>query len=254
MAKMTIVFATVFNTVVIISLTTGNSLAISKYSQKYGIGCKSCHPSGTELNELGQKFWKNGHSFGDNSAEQLEKLKQSTSADDKNKAVETPGKSSDKSPAVAQGKTDTPVTPVSVSEAPEVAQPLPETKVYRWKAADGTLHFSDTPDMNPQSDKMPVSAKSGKRITRTGFKPLAAIVPKTSQKNVPTKLQKAVSLKPELPAHPEAEKIVKKAEVKHLSFEECMEQALVSMPHPETSDAAMEQFRKAEDACAPHKK
>lgn len=253
MAKMTIVFAIVFNTVVITFLTTGNSLAISNYSQKYGIACKSCHPSGSELNELGQKFWKNGHSFGDNNTELLEILKQSPPGVDKKKAGETPGKSSDK-PAAVQGKTDTPDTPVSVVEAPEVAQPLPETKVYRWKAADGTLHFSDTPDMNPPPDKIPASAKSGKRNTRTGFKPLSAIVPKSSQKYVTTKPPKAVSLKSELPAYPEAAKIEIKADVKHLGFEECMEQALVSMPHPETADAAMDQFRKAEDACAPYKK
>lgn len=249
MAKMKIVLTNVLMVVVIIFLATGNGWAISKYAQKYGIGCKSCHSSGSELNDLGQKFWKNGHTFGDMSAEQLEKLKQNASADGKNKAAETPGRSSDKPAAVVSSKTDEPTQAV---EVPEVAPPLPETKVYRRKTNDGTLHFSDTPDVNPQRDTKSSSDKSGKKITRTGFRPLSAVVPKASRKTAAPKPDKVASLKPELPEQPEVAKVAKKQDVRYSSFEECMEQALVAMPHPETSDAAMEQFREAEDICAPY--
>jgi len=242
--------ATPLITAAIVFLVSGNVMAVSKYAQKYGIACKSCHSTGSDLNELGQKFWKNGHSFGTDT-EQLEKFKQSPPGENKSKATEPSGKGPEKAPATVQGKTD---TTVPVVEAPETAPPPPETKVYRWKTDDGILHFSDTPGVMPQPERKSASGGSGKTITRSGFRPLSAIVPKTSQKMSAAKPPKSASLVPEKPTQSRSDAIHEKADPGQCSFEECMEQALVSMQRPENSDAAMAQFREAEEICAPCKK
>ncbi|MBI5483065.1 MAG: hypothetical protein HY888_01220 [Deltaproteobacteria bacterium] len=242
--------ATPLITAAIVFLASGNVLATSKYAQKYGISCKGCHSTGSDLNELGQKFWKNGHSFGDNT-EQLEKFKQSTSGESKSKAAEPPGKSPEKAPTSVQGKTDTTLPAV---EATETVPPPPETKVYKWKTDDGILHFSDTPEAVPQRERKSASGGSAKTITRTGFRPLSAIVPKTSQKAATAKPPKSASLEPVQPKQSRSKATPEKADSGQCSFEECMEQALVSMQRPASSDAAMAQFREAEEICTPCKK
>jgi hypothetical protein len=248
MAKLTIALTTVSKVVVIVLLTAGNGLAISKYAQKYGISCKSCHPSGSELNELGKKFWKNGHSFGDNNTEQLEKLKQSAAGEDKKKAAETVGKNSVEPSAVASRNEGIVSEPVEQSEA--VKQPLPETRIYRWKNNDGTWHFSDSPSVNSERDSKSASGKVVKKITQPRFRQL----PKTSKKAVVPRHDKSALPKPDPVREPESTRIAKKPDVGNIGFEGCLEEALVSMQHPETPDAAMEQFLVAEDVCASWKK
>lgn len=242
--------ATPLITAAIVFLASGNVMAISKYAQKYGISCKGCHSTGSDLNELGQKFWKNGHSFGDNT-EQLEKFKQSPPVENKSKAAEPSGKSPEKAPATVQGKTD---TTAAATAAPEPAPPPPETKVYKWKNDDGILHFSDTPEAVPQRERKSVYGGSAKTITRTGFRPLSAIVPRTSQKAATAKPPKSASLAPGQPKQTRSKATPEKADSGQCIFEECMEQALVSMQRPASSDAAMAQFREAEEICAPCKK
>jgi len=237
-------------TAAIVFLASGNVMAVSKYAQKYGISCKGCHSTGSDLNELGQKFWNNGHSFGDNT-EQLEKFKQSPPGENKSKAAEPSGKSPEKAPASVQGKTDTTLPAV---EATETVPPPPETKVYRWKTDDGILHFSDTPGAVPQRERKSASGGSAKTITRTGLRPLSAIVPRTSQKASAAKPPKSASLAPEQSKQSRSKATPEKADSGQCSFEECMEQALVSMQLPASSDAAMAQFREAEEICAPCKK
>lgn len=242
---------TVLKVIVIVFLTAGNSWAVASYAKKYGMGCKSCHTFGSELNDLGLVFKKNGHTFGEKNA--IEKSKQGTPSD--NKMSESSSKSHDKPGPVIIGKTD---DSTEVAEKPEPEQPLPETIVYRRKAVDGTLHFSDIPYVSPPDKKKPASGKAGKKIFWTGSRPLSAPVPKRLQKTVPkmdaSKPKKTVLAKPASPGSSEKAQVEIKSEVLPSSFEACMEQILVTQPSPKTAEAAMDQFREAETICAAYEK
>ena len=237
--------------VAIMLLTTRNSWAVAAFAKKFGIGCKSCHAFGSELNELGVVFKKNGHTFGEKNAATKNKPKQSTAKVDRYKALEALSKSSDKPESVNSEKTeDSEVATAS----PETEQPPPETTVYSWKADDGTLHFSDAPYAKPARVNKTVLNKKEKKILQSRLKPLSAIVPKLRQKAV-SKKTGTESEKIGLPRDDSpgtAGMIEIRHEIRPKSFEECMEQILVANPSPSTSEATMELFREAETICLPY--
>lgn len=249
MANSKIVLITALYVVVFIILTNGNAWTLSSYAQKYGMGCKSCHTFGSNLNELGLTFKKNGHNFGENNAAQKDKSKQVAPRDDKNTNSETSGKSPDKS-ELKTGDTK------AVSEPPDADQPLPETKVYSWKADDGTLHFSDTPYVKQRGGKKAALDTAEKKIVRSGFKPLSAMIPKlrkkTAARTATAGPEKVVLTKTGSPGSLDMSQIEIKAEASPKSFEDCMEQILVANPSPNTSEAAMGLFQEAETICAPY--
>lgn len=255
MAKQTILLTTVFKVVVIIFLTAGNGWAVASYAQKYGMGCKSCHAFGSELNNLGLTFKKSGHSFGEKNAAQKEKFKQGSARDDKSSASESSSKLSDTPGSVNSGKEN---DSAAVLTAPDAEPPLSESRVYKWKAGDGTLHFSDTPYVNPKGEKKTVSKKAEGKSLRAGSRPLSAMIPKRSQrttaKTIVPKPGKTVLSKAALPGLPETSRIGIISGARPKSFEECMEQILLTQPPPKTSEAAMDQFREAETICTPYEK
>ncbi len=238
---------TALEVVVILLLTTGNGWAVASFAKKYGMGCKSCHTFGSELNDLGLIFKKNGHTFGEKNASQKDKPKQGVPRDDKITNSEASGKSPDKSESKTGGAE-------SAAEASDAEQPLPETRVYSWKADDGTMHFSDTPYVNQRGEKKAASDKAGKKIVRGGFKPLSAVIPKRLQKTV----AQSAAPNPEKTLLPRADSQEPKVTVEirpegqPRSFEDCMERILVANPLPNTSEAAMELFREAETICFPY--
>ena len=232
--------------VVISHLMKADGWALASYAQKYGMGCKICHSFGSSLNELGQTFKKNGHNFGEKNAIQKEKPKPGASQDEKSKASE----SQDKTTSKSESKTDA----EPVAEKPdEEEQPLPETKVYSWKADDGTMHFSDTPYAKAPGEKKSSTGKAEKTIVRTRFRPLSAVIPKRQKKPTATATasehEKTVLTRT---GSGEIAQVETKPEASPKSFEYCMEQILVANTSPNTSEAAMELFREAETICAPY--
>lgn len=179
MAIATIALTTTLNIVALLLLTTGNGWAVASFAQKYGMGCKSCHTFGSELNDVGRVFKKNGHTFGEKNALNKETLKQGAAKDDNRTTSDPTVKGTDKPGAAGRGNTD---GTTSVDVLPDSEKPVPETKVYSWKAEDGTPHFSDKPYVNPLGDKKSASDIAVKKITRDRFKPLSAAIPKRSQK------------------------------------------------------------------------
>jgi len=248
MKKLTISVATACMAVVIVFLAAGNGWAVASFAQKYGMGCKSCHTFGSELNALGQTFKKNGYTFGEKNANQ--KPKQAAQRDDKNTVSESTDKNPDKPGSVDSGIPD---ESAAVAAESDVEQPLQETRVYSWKSDDGTQHFSDTPYVKPRASK-PVPDKAGKKISRTGPKQLSAPMPKHLQKVLlKTAVPKpAKATLPRTASHvaPEVTRIETKPGNKSSSFEECMEQILVTHSLPKTSEAVMEQFKEAENICS----
>ncbi len=244
MAK--IVLITLLKSVVILLLTTGNGWAVASFAKKYGMECKSCHTFGSELNDLGLIFKKNGHTFGEKNASQKDKPKQNAPQDDKSKVSVSSGKSLDKSGSITGN-------PESVVETSDAEQPLAETKVYSKIANDGTIHFSDTPYVNSRSEKKTFSNKIEKKWVRSEFRPLSAIIPKQLKKPVvQTKAEKS-TLSPKTGSLETAEiakDIMPGGQPK--SFENCMERILMTNPSPNTSEAAMELFLEAETICAPY--
>lgn len=235
--------------VAVVFLTAGNGWAVASYAKKYGMGCKSCHGFGSELNNLGLTFKKNGHSFGEKSAEPKEKSKQSVPRDDK--VAGPSANSSDKPGSLPRGDTD---GSSAVDDLDDAEQPVPETKVYSWKSSDGTPHFSDTPYVSPQGETKSVSEKVRKKKFRSGARPLSAIVPKRLQRSA-TKTTAPEPEKPVTANHDVTEpletpdiEVMPVAQPK--SYEECMEKIFITYPTPKTPDDAMEQFRVAESSCA----
>ena len=256
MKKMTISVATACMVVVIVFLAAGNGWAVASFAKRYGMGCKSCHTFGSELNALGQTFKKNGHTFGEKNATQ--KPKQAAQRDDKSTVTESTDKNPDKPGSVDSGIPDESATIPAESDA---EQPPPETRVYSWKSEDGTLHFSDTPYVKSPRTSKPVPTKAGKRISRSGLKPLSAPIPKHLQKAIsktaapkPAKEVKAGLPRPTSHEEPEVTHIETKSGGKSGSFEECMEQILVTHSLPKTSEAVMEQFKGAENICSSYEK
>lgn len=247
MAKTTIILTTVFMVVVISHTMKADSWALASYAQKYGMGCKICHSFGSSLNELGQTFKKNGHNFGEKNAVQKEKPKQDATQVDKSKVSESQGKAASKS----ESKTDA----ESAAEKPdEEEQPLPETKVYSWKADDGTMHFSDSPYVKTPGEKKASTDKAEKKIVRAGFRPLSAAIPKKLKKPVmQTKAEISdITHSPKTGSRETAEvakEIIPGGQPK--SFEDCMERILAANPSPKTSESVMELFQEAETICVP---
>ena len=253
MEKLTISIKTAFMVVVIVFLTAGNGWAVASFAKKYGMGCKSCHTFGSELNALGLTFKKNGYTFGEKNAEQ--KPKQAVQRDEKSTVSELTDKIPDKPGSVNSGITD---DPAAVAAVPYEEQPLTETKVYSWKSDDGTLHFSDTPYVKPPGTNKPVPDKAVKKNWRSGSRPLSAPIPKRLQKVIvktaAPKPAKAALSKPAFHEPQEAIQVEIKPGGKSISFEECMEQILAAHPLPKNSEAVMEQFKEAEDICASYEK
>ncbi len=248
MTKLKIVLKMALKVIVIIVLTCGYSWALSSYAKKYGMGCKICHSFGSNLNELGLTFKKNGHNFGENNALQKNKPKQSTLREDKDTNFEAPDKTPDKSGS----KT---VDPEAATDAPDADQPLAETKVYSWTSDDGIIHFSDAPYVKPRGEKLTAPGKTVKKIGRAGFRPLSAIIPK----RLPKTSAQAASPKPNktlLPASgapgTTVGPIQTSTDLQPKSFEDCMEQILAANQSPNTSEAAMDLFLEAETICVPY--
>ena len=232
-------------------LMPGNGWAVSSYAQKFGMGCKSCHAFGSELNSLGKSFKKNGYSFGEKNAEQKDSLKPGTPKNEKSAVSKTSAATPDTSGTLNNGREGGPADVFATSDA---EQPLPEAKFFTWKSDDGTFHFSDRAYVNPRSEKKPVSSRFGKKDRGPKPRPLSAIVPKRLQNQaMHTVISKPEKTASQIPGSPEsfvAEKII----IKPKNFEDCMEQFFVSYPPPKTSASAMEQFREAETICAPYQK
>lgn len=230
------VFTIASKVVAVIFLTAGNVWAVASFAKKYGMGCKSCHSFGSELNNLGLTFKKNGNTFGEKSAGPKEKSKQGEPQDNK----------------------DTVSDSSAVAEPLDAEQTLPETKVYRWKSGDGTLHFSDTLYVNPQSERKSVSEKVTKKSSRAGFRPLSAKVPERLQrattKTAAPAPEKKVLSNHELSGPLETSNIEIMPVVQPKNYEKCMEKIFITYPSPKTPDAAMEQFREAEGICVPYEK
>ena len=253
MEKLTISTATTCMVVAIVFLATGNGWAVASFAKRYGMGCKSCHTFGSELNALGQTFKKNGNTFGEKNADQ--KPKQAAQREDKSTVSESTDKNLDKPGSVDSGITDESAAVAAESDA---EQPLPETRIYSWKSDDGTLHFSDTPYVKPPRASKPVPDKAAKMRLRSGIKPLSAPIPKHLQK-VLSKTAVPKPAKAALPrsaSHeaPEMTQVEIKPGNKSVSFEECMEQILVTHSLPTTSEAVMEQFKEAENICSSYEK
>lgn len=234
-----------------IFLMTENGWAVASYAQKHGLGCKSCHAFGSELNSLGKSFKKNGYSFGEKNASQKDSVNPSTARDNNSGASKTSVATSDTFEMLNKGRVN---GTADVSAASETEQPQPEAKYYTWKSDDGTFHFSDRTYANPPSEKNPIAVRFGKKDRGSKSKPLSAIVPKHFQK--PAKLTPSKKTEPDVVtrnntiAAPAAERIITRTE----NFEDCMEQTLTAYPSPKTPDVAMEQFREAETICTPSKK
>lgn len=229
----------------------GNVWAVASYAQKHGLGCKSCHAFGAELNSLGKSFKKNGYSFGEKNAELKDLVKQSTPRDDNSAASKASAATPDRPGRVNNGRENGPTDALATSDT---EQPLPEAKFYTWKSDDGTFHFSDRSYVNPRSEKKPVSDTFGKKDRGTKSRPLSAIVPKHLRNQIKhtviSKPEKTDSSKTGSSASFVAERVA----VKPFNHEDCMERFFVSYPAPKTSAEAMEQFGEAENICAPYKK
>jgi len=234
-----------------IFLMPENGWAVASYAQKHGLGCKSCHAFGAELNSFGKSFKKNGHSFGEENAKQKDSLKQGTPWDEKSAASKTSAAIPDTSGMVNNGKEDGPTDALAT---PEAEQQPPEAKFFKWKSDDGTFHFSDRSYVNPRSEKKPVSDTFGKKDRGTKSRPLSAIVPKHLRNQVKhtiiSKSEKTASSKTGSSESSVAENSI----IKPKNYEDCMEQFFVSYPPPKTSATAMEQFREAENICSPDQK
>lgn len=234
-----------------IFLMTENGWAVASYAQKHGLGCKSCHAFGSELNSLGKSFKKNGYSFGEKNASQKDSVNPSTARDNNSGASKTSVATSDTFEMLNKGRVN---GTADVSAASETEQPQPEAKYYTWKSDDGTFHFSDRTYANPPSEKNPIAVRFGKKDRGSKSKPLSAIVPKHFQKpsvkTISNEMELDLSTRKNSIETPETGKIVTRPE----SFERCMEQTLVAFPPPKTPDVAMEQFREAETICTPSKK
>jgi len=256
MVKSTIVSSTVFKVIAVMLLTAVNGWAIPAYTQKFGVGCKSCHTSGPMLNDHGVTFKRNGHTIGGKKAPQEEKSRQRVPKDDNGSASKSSDKNQDK-PVPVNGEVTT-NQPVANSPAPDIEQPIPETMIYSWKTEDGTPYFSDTPHMDILDENMPASDKARKKIARTRFRPLPVIIPKRTLKTA----AKALAPRPEKPVLPgydspdvpETGHIVIKPEEMPISYEKCMEQILSGYPTPKDSETAMKEFQDAESRCAPFEK
>ena len=253
MEKLTISMATACMVVIIVFLTAGDGWAVASFAKRYGMGCKSCHTFGSELNALGQTFKKNGFTFGEKNADQ--KPKRAAQRDDKSTVSESTDKNPD-NPGLVDGVI--PDESAAVPAESDVEQPLPETRVYSWKSNDGTQHFSDTPYVKPPRASKPVPDKAAKKRLRAGLKPLSAPIPKHMQK-VLSKTAAPKSAKAALPSTashvaPEVTQVEIKPGNKSASFEECMEQILVTHSLPQTSEAVMEQFKEAENICSSYEK
>lgn len=252
MAKLTIVSTTVLRVVFIIFLTAANGWAVASYSLTYRIGCTSCHTSGSKLNDLGVTFKKNGHSFGGKNVPQEEKRKQVVPKDDKGAFSKSSDGSQEKPESINSGVAD---DSKAESDLPDAVQPVPETRVYSWKGADGTPHFSDSPQMDMQGEKRAASDKASKKITRAGFRPLSAIIPKRTQRTIARKAAgKSILPSHASPVTPEPVHSKIMSEYLPKSYEKCMEQILSGYPIPKNSETAMKEFQEAENICAPLEK
>jgi hypothetical protein len=252
MTKLTIIATTVLKVVIIIFLAAAQGWAGDSYSKKYRIGCTSCHTSGSNLNDLGVTFKKNGHTFGGKNVQQDEKIKRDLPKDEKDATLRSSDRGQKNPESINSGVADDSGSDSNVSDA---EQSIPETRVYSWKGEDGTPHFSDTPLMEIQDKIKPTSDKTTKKYTRSGFRPLSATTPKQTERSVvklatphPGKLILPVDVLPVLSetAHP----IIKPQDIPK-SYEKCMEQILARYPTPKNPEAAMKEFQDAENICEP---
>lgn len=243
MINKTLLFISIFNTAIIICLSAGNSLATTRYSKKYEIACKSCHSSDYELNSLGQRFRKNAYSFSNDDAVLVEKLQQSDPYIPNKRTSKTPSEQ----PAFVQGITDLSATS---SVTTPVASPHPETIVYKRKTIDGTIHFSDRAELTDDIDSVPATERAGKKV-RSVKKPLSAFRPGSHPKTTTPKSGKISSPKSAPAFSPDA---VKPPVSTQRSYDQCVEQILISFPNPENPEDAVEQFSKAEESCATYQK
>jgi len=244
---------TVSKVVAVVFLTAGNGWAVASFTKKYGMGCKSCHSFGSELNSLGLTFKKNGYSFGEKSVPHPEKIQKGeprvvkgpeTSADN----LDKPG------PHSPEGMEDSPAD----AELPDTEEPLPETKIYKWESSDGTPHYSDTPFVNQQPEIKTVPEKMHQKSSRTGSRQLTATVPKqvprTNTKTAVPEPEKTVLLPDELSEQPETPIVEKTAAYQPKNYEDCMAKFFIAHPLPESPEAAMAQFREAESVCVHYQK
>lgn len=240
MAYSKVLFVTLLYCIGILFVMDSNAWAVASFAKKFDMECKVCHAFGSELNSLGQKFKKNGYTFGEKNAVQKDKPKQDLPAVDNSKASGVTSQNTDKpSPTADNSK--------SSAEVPDKERLLPETKVYRKKNEDGTMYFSDTPYAISRSDN---------KIMRSNFSPLSAVLPKKMKK----KIGHAKSIKTNMTKLPQTVSqsttgIGKETipEWQPKNFEDCMEQVLVANPSPITSEATMELFQEAETICSPYK-
>ena len=255
MAELTIVSTTVLKVVTITLLSVANVWASDSYAKKYKIGCTSCHTTGTHLNELGVTFKKNGHTFDVKNVQQEQKTKRDVPKDDKDIPVRSANVSQGKpEPANSEGTNGSAID----SNVTEAEKPLPENKVYSWKGEDGTTYFSDTPLIGRQTETKPASGKATKKIKRSGFTSLSAIMPKLAKKSGATSAAPHPG-KPILtgyvsPVQSDTVQRTKSPEAKPKSYEKCMEQILTGHPTPVNPEAAMQEFQEAENNCAPLEK
>jgi len=267
----------------ILFVTAAKGWAIASYAQKYGLECKSCHTTGSKLNDRGVTFKINKHTFVGKNAPQEENPKQGAIS---NKAYSAPddaaprdeqslpnnklniwksgdgtkhysfgGKAAPQKenpkPGAVENMDDTaPVVTIRKDE-----QSIPTNKVYIWKSSDGTTHFSDTSIGNQQSEKKTGSGTKGKKLTNSNLRTQSVIIAKRSQ-NAARKPVTPITAKTVLPSPDSPGQTLTSQNIRPINmpkkFETCMEQILKSYPVPTTSAIAMGQFREAENQCAPY--
>lgn len=235
--------------VVVVSLwLCADAAAMSAFSRKYGMQCDGCHSKIPKLNEFGIAFLKNGFTLPAGvlppvsiGSRQDREIEPGTPTLSKSEQREVPA-GEDSARTDTEGGPDRSMGSALEQKAEEEPPPPPPPPMvlYKLKARDGSLYFTDNPRPGV-SVQDPAGTPARKASARSPAK--------TAQKLKATVVRRQLSGISDTARNPEST-----VPLSHRSYSECMEHQLVDVPQPGSARELMDILVEAERKCAGYQK
>lgn len=235
------VFGIICWSLLLLVLLAVDAQAMTAFSRKYRMNCKTCHTKVPELNDFGSVFMKNGFAMPGEKAEKKEGAAKPRSKS-LSPASEDAEMERDSASAVSAPAADPSPSAVGTEKTAEVKeeivpQPVPESVIYRWQSRDGSLYLTDNSVRKEQRDQT-------QRLDAQKGKPTWSKASKVSKRKQPERVAavRRVSGAVKDLSAPKHERFK--------SYEECMERRLVDVPLPGSADEAMTLLSESERVCS----
>lgn len=228
--------------VAVLAWQYADASAMSAFSGKYGMQCDGCHSRIPKLNDFGTAFLKNGFAIPAGMRPPVSTARRPEGEIEA--ALSIPAPREPLKPAAGDapagnigGKTGSERAgePVSEQASEEAPPPPPPMVLYKLKARDGSVYFTDNPRSAADLQE-PAGSPARKTFTRTRGK--AVLSTKTAARCPPAGV-------------PDAAQVMEGAAPPSFrSYAECMEHRLVDAPQPGSAGEMMDLLTGAERACA----